>query len=138
MPGVLATPAALCAKIKSTQASHHRYCHCTGIPCANGFNGFLRTLSGDRALLPPSSAKRLRRFSASVGAPRPHDFAVRRIATRHLTTLRPSHPAPHVPDDAQRPSWWARDGRISAFDLPDMTSELPATHWHDGQISVHA
>jgi|SRR6266436_10430068 len=28
----------------------------TGIPCANGFNGFLRALPGDRALLPPSSA----------------------------------------------------------------------------------
>jgi hypothetical protein len=25
-----------------------------GIPCANGFNGFLRALPGDRAFLPPS------------------------------------------------------------------------------------
>jgi hypothetical protein len=28
----------------------------SGIPCANGFNGFLRALPGDRAFLPPSSA----------------------------------------------------------------------------------
>src|SRR6202048_353486 len=27
-----------------------------GIPARNGFNGFLRALPGDRALLPPSSA----------------------------------------------------------------------------------
>src|SRR6267378_7853318 len=29
-----------------------------GIPARNGFNGFLRALPGDRALLPPSSADR--------------------------------------------------------------------------------
>jgi hypothetical protein len=36
---------------------------------------------------------------------------------------------------AIRPSWWARDGRISASDLPDEASKTPATQWHDGQIS---
>src|SRR5450631_2531897 len=29
-----------------------------GIPARNGFNGFLRALPGDRAVLPPSSADR--------------------------------------------------------------------------------
>jgi hypothetical protein len=28
----------------------------SGIPCANGFNGLLRALPGDRAFLPPSPA----------------------------------------------------------------------------------
>jgi len=39
----------------------------------------IRDLPGDRALLSPSSAirERLRQFSASLGAPVPHDFAVR-------------------------------------------------------------
>ena len=58
-----------------------------GVPARNGFNGFLRALPGDRALLPPSPADtsclspvgptRLRKLDASVGASGPHDFAVR-------------------------------------------------------------
>src|SRR3981189_2391527 len=48
------------------------------VPARNGFNGFLRALPGDRAVLPPSSADmsclspvgptRLRKLDASVGA----------------------------------------------------------------------
>src|SRR6266566_5027793 len=59
-----------------------------GIPARNGFNGFLRALLGDRALLPPSFANlhcictrlgrhNIRELDASVGASGPHDFAVR-------------------------------------------------------------
>ena len=42
--------------------------------------GLLRALPGDRALLPPSFARRgsrLCELGASIGAPGPHDFAVR-------------------------------------------------------------
>jgi hypothetical protein len=63
-----------------------------GIPARNGFNGFLRALPGDRALLPPSPADmfclspvgptRLRKLDASVGASGPHDFAVRSNISR--------------------------------------------------------
>jgi hypothetical protein len=35
---------------------------------------------------------------------------------------------------AKRPSWWAEDVRTSASDLPVVTSDAGATHWHDGQI----
>jgi hypothetical protein len=52
----------------------------SGIPRANGFNGFLRALPGDRAFLSPSLArceKHRRQLDASVGAPERHDFAVR-------------------------------------------------------------
>jgi hypothetical protein len=48
-----------------------------GIPARNGFNGFLRALPGDRALLSPSSADHLRQLDTSVEASGPHDFAVR-------------------------------------------------------------
>src|SRR5258707_9379127 len=58
-----------------------------GIPARNGFNGLLRALPGDRALLPPSLADTacqnpvgptcLHKLDASVGASGPHDFAVR-------------------------------------------------------------
>src|SRR3977135_3082782 len=57
------------------------------VPARNGFNGFLRALPGDRAVLPPSPADmfclspvgptRLRKLDANVGASGPHDFAVR-------------------------------------------------------------
>src|SRR5712664_4069267 len=66
-----------------------------GVPARNGFNGFLRALPGDRALLPPSSADmsclspvgptRLRKLDASVEASGPHDFAVRDL---HLSSAR--------------------------------------------------
>jgi hypothetical protein len=36
-----------------SQRSHRKS---PGIPARNGFNGFLRTLPGDRAFLSPSSA----------------------------------------------------------------------------------
>src|SRR6266849_6322056 len=66
-----------------------------GIPARSGFNGFLRALPGDRALLPPSlSGLRLcprpvgptclRELDASVGASGPHDFAVRCNISRQL------------------------------------------------------
>jgi hypothetical protein len=59
--------------------SHHRWCRIIRPSLPNGFNGLLRALPGDRALLPPSLSRILprRKLSASVGAPGPHDFAVR-------------------------------------------------------------
>src|ERR1700730_5654315 len=66
-----------------------------GIPARNGFNGFLRALPGDRAVLPPSPADmfalspvgrtHLRDLDAGVGASGPHDFAVREL---HLSSAR--------------------------------------------------
>jgi hypothetical protein len=47
--GRFGAPAALCAKGKSTQVSHHRFADYAGTPCAIGFNGLLRALPGDRA-----------------------------------------------------------------------------------------
>jgi hypothetical protein len=49
--------------------------------------------------------------------------------------LAPSHPATHVRDDRETPLQLERDARERAFDLPDGTSEVPATRWHEGQIS---
>src|SRR3979411_2056146 len=39
-----------------THTSNNEYTGTPGIPARNGFNGFLRALPGDRALLPPSLA----------------------------------------------------------------------------------
>ena len=91
----------------------------------NGFNGFLRALPGDHAWLPPSPARRRKRLhdlSACVGAPGPHDFAVRTNAVRPrkkiaLGDVRPSHPIPNVRDDREPPLYGERDKRKEATDL---------------------
>jgi hypothetical protein len=58
MPGAGA-PAAARVVVVSTRVSHHEYAGNTRHSPRNGFNGFLRALPGDRACLPPSSAKLL-------------------------------------------------------------------------------
>jgi hypothetical protein len=105
MPGAGA-PAAARVVVVSTRVSHHEYAGNTRHSPRNGFNGFLRALPGDRALLPPSSAV-ARRLDTSVGASGPHDFAVR---SKHVVSapLRPSHPAPTSMTFAKRPSEWDR------------------------------
>jgi hypothetical protein len=49
-------PAASCAKVESTRVRNHGHTGSTRHSLRNGFNGFLRTLPGDRALLSPSPA----------------------------------------------------------------------------------
>ncbi len=48
-------------------------------------------------------AKHRRQLSASVGAPGPHDFAVRLDSARLAPPTRPPHPAPNVRDDRDTP-----------------------------------
>jgi hypothetical protein len=55
----LDAPAALCANEKTHKHSHHGHTGTTRHSPRNGFNGFLRTLPGDRAFLPPSSLRSL-------------------------------------------------------------------------------
>src|SRR3954447_17555517 len=69
---------------KAYEHSHHGHTGYTRHSLRNGFNGLLRALLGDRALLPPSSSGKSARLDASVGASGPHDFAVR------ISTIRPS------------------------------------------------
>jgi hypothetical protein len=62
--------------------------------------------------------KHHRRLSTCIGAPGPHDFAVRNNVIRLLTPLRPSHPAPNVRDDREAPLLWVRDARIIVLICP--------------------
>jgi hypothetical protein len=55
-----------------------------------------------------------RRLDASVGAPGPHDFAVRHSVARLASLRHPSHPAPNVRDDAYAPLIEA--GRLRTYD----------------------
>jgi hypothetical protein len=98
-----------------------------------------RALSGDRAFLSPSSLRSislLQELHVSVEALRPRGFVVREPAHSSCApSAAIASPRPTFVTIAKRPSWRARDGRISASDLPDEASQAPATRWHDGQIS---
>jgi hypothetical protein len=52
-PGVRCTRSRACS-VGSTRVSHHEFTGNIRLSPRNGFNGFLRALPGDRALLPPS------------------------------------------------------------------------------------
>jgi len=96
----------VCELKKAYERSHHRSPSVSGIPCTNGFNGFLRALPGDRAFLSPSpAAMRMHRCQLDIGVEMsgPHGFAVRDTRTRQLRYPRPSHPAPTFVTIGQTP-----------------------------------
>jgi hypothetical protein len=80
----LGASAAACAVVESTRVSHHGHAGNVRHSPRNGFNGFLRALPGDRALLSPSPADTFRKLDAGVEASGPHDFAVREVALSSL------------------------------------------------------
>src|SRR3954454_8130991 len=95
----------------------------SGIPARNGFNGFLRALPGDRALLSPSSAEM---FPANLTP------ASRR--QNHTTSPSASHAVRHqhvrvhripsrVRDDRERP-YMGRDGAGYGFDLGEKRTNI--------------
>src|ERR1700751_3242576 len=57
MPGARCTRSLVCSVLVAHECSHHGRTGTPGIPARNGFNGFLRTLPGDRAFLSPSPAR---------------------------------------------------------------------------------
>ena len=61
MPGARCTRSRACSVV-NTRVSHHGCTGSPGIPARNGFNGFLRALPGDRALLSPSPTNYLHRL----------------------------------------------------------------------------
>jgi hypothetical protein len=104
MPGAQCARSRACS-VESTRVSHHGHTGITRHSPRNGFNGFLRALPGDRALLPPSPRETLlAKLDASVGASGPHDFAVRVRAVR-LRRMRVHRiPRPTSVTTAKRPS----------------------------------
>jgi hypothetical protein len=109
--------------VVNTRVSHHGHTGLNRHSPRNGFNGFLRALPGDRALLPPSSAV-VRQLDTSVGAPGPHDFAVREKRPRQQRRPRPPHPAPHVRDDRDTPLLSRRDDGINKAASTKWGSEI--------------
>jgi hypothetical protein len=115
--GRFGAPAALCAKGKSTQVSHHRFADYAGTPCAIGFNGLLRALvSGLFVTIIGAMRQHCRQLDVSVETSGPHGLAVRipKGSPRHAGS------GYRIPRQrSQRPSNWARDARRGTTDLPD-------------------
>ena len=109
MPTAPAAPCAL-GSGRTHTSIHNEHTGTPGIPARNGFNGFLRALLGDRALLPPSSADmsclspvgptQLRKLDASVGASGPRDFATSLVRTLGDCSQAETCPAIHRAQNA--------------------------------------
>jgi hypothetical protein len=119
MPGAWRTHSLACKNKKHGELATTGSPKHSGIPRANGFNGFLRDLPGDRAFLSPSPcgifpqglmpASRHQDHTTSPSAGR---------GARPAPRPRPSHPAPNVRDDRETPLLnRAQDGADDESDL---------------------
>ena len=124
-----AAPAALCAKGKSTQASHHRFSTVSRHSPRNGFNGFLRALPGvhdvlshRHPLITACRAHQGRHREPADLAPakgrQDHTTSPSAVSVIRLMTYR-VHRIPHsrFVTIAIRPSCRRRDARDHAADL---------------------
>jgi hypothetical protein len=116
-----AAPEAACAS-KSTRVSNQGHTASTGIPYAMVLNGLyvISPVTCLVATVARETRERLHDLSACVGAPEPHDFAVRCNVIRPRKKLRLMLPRPsqflRVRDDRDTPSG-ERNGTNEATDL---------------------
>jgi hypothetical protein len=126
---------------KSTQAKSPQVCQIrSGIPRANGFNGFLRALPGEPGLLSPSPARSSpHRLDISVGISGPHDFAVRlSVHSSAAPQASTASRAQRFVTIAKRPSCGrGTRGKVPVI-CPTSQAKMPARDWHDGQIRCHS
>ena len=103
---VFFAPAALCAKIESTQASHHRYAEHSGIPCTTVLTAYsaLSLAIGLFVTIPSAMRKHRHRVDISVEISGPHGLAVRFQRVR-LSRVKASIavPRPTFSDDRETP-----------------------------------
>ncbi len=103
MPDARCTRSRLCSK-KSTGVSNYRYAAINRHSLRDGFNGFLRALPGDRALLPPSSVGRTTDLAPASGRQN-HTTSSSACAVIRLMTCRVHRiPLPTSVTTAKRPS----------------------------------
>jgi hypothetical protein len=88
----------------------------TGLPCAMVLR-LIRTLPGDQAFLPPSSADRSADLAPALGR-QDHTTSPSAISHSSRQISRPSHPAPNVRDDREAPLLWVRDRQIIVLICP--------------------
>jgi hypothetical protein len=116
-------PAASCAKTKSTRAKSPQVrSGKSGFPRANGFNGFLRALPGDRAFLPPSSARWMSIFANLTPASGRQNHTTSpsaRCAFVSCAARVHRIPRPTFVTIAKRPSWGHGTGQSVKLFLPN-------------------
>jgi hypothetical protein len=126
MPGGSAAPTAPCADEKAHEQVTTGQPKRSGIPCAMALRLIPRSLrrSGFFVTVPGVMRSIIARFTP---ASRRQDHAALSSARgAFVVCASRGHRIPHPTSVtiAIRPSWWARDGRKNAFDLPDVTSEI--------------
>ena len=94
MPGARCARGLACKNKKAYEYSHHGHTGVTRHSPRNGFNGFLRALPGDRALLPPSLADRSTNLMPASGHQNHTTSPSASRAVRQKHHRRPSHPVP--------------------------------------------
>jgi hypothetical protein len=124
IPGARCTRSVACKIIRSTRHSHHGHTGFTRHSPRNGLRlisrsprrpGSFATVAGGIAStdLTPASGCQDHTFLPSASE-----------RSRQQRSLRPPHPAPHVDDVAQRPSYRVGMARACRDDLPDGESEI--------------
>jgi hypothetical protein len=89
-------------------------------PSLRGGLRLIRALLGEPFRLPPSSARCasiVANLAPDIGAPGPHDFAVRKSAARQSAPPRPPHPRLTFRDDRDTPLATRRDEAKGTSDL---------------------
>jgi hypothetical protein len=79
--------------VKKAGGSHHRFSRIIRHSPRDGFNAYIVLSLGTGLSCPHCGEIISRQLSASVGAPGPHDFAVRIGIARPARPTRPSQPA---------------------------------------------
>jgi hypothetical protein len=107
-------PAALRAKVESTQASHHGHAGSPGIPRAMVLTAYFALSPVTGLSCHRRQWSYLHQLDASVGASGPHDFAVRKIALSSGAHLTSTASRPAFVTIASRPLWdgTARDRQV--------------------------
>ena len=122
-PGARCTRGLVCKMHKEMRTRAYRFSGDNPAFPAQWFYGLfvLSPVTGFLATVAPAGAL-LSRLDASVGAPGPHDFAVRLRAVRQRH-IRVHRIPPRFRDDRERPSCRVGTGRACSGDLPDGEGE---------------
>jgi hypothetical protein len=110
-----------------------------GLPCANGFNGFLRALPGDQTLLSPSPARRESVFANLAPALGRQDHTTSPSAAaraRPAQLPRPSQPATQRIVTTRTPLCMRRDARREDTGLNKGEAEYFSREIWTGRVAL--
>jgi hypothetical protein len=123
--------------IKKQAGSHHRFSQINRHSLRDGLRLISRSPRGPGFLAPVMPEKLAsQELDLSVGRPGPRDFAVRASHVRLTCPPRPPHPRLTCRDDrAYVPLHRGGMREKIVLICPTEQARIPATDWHDGQIS---